>query len=620
MKLYQLVFFFVFGACRWCHGADRPNIVWLTTEDNSASWYRIYNPAHGVPMPNVEKLAKDGLVFNRAYSCAPVCSVARSTIISGCYAPRFGVQFHRNQVPGSMPKGLKMFPWYLKKVGYYTTNNSKEDYNFESSDKEGVWDESSNQATFRKRPEGQPFFHVQNYFKTHESQMFDKLPEEKMFIVKPEDVNLIPYHPDTKLFREKYAQYLTLNHMVDQEMGVIISQLESDGLLDDTFIFHFGDHGGVLPGSKGYAHNDGLQVAMVVYVPKNWEHLAPAPRGSRINGMVEFVDLAATVLNLAGVAIPQLMDGKAFLGREVHLEELNQRNVAFGYADRFDEKYDMVRFLRMGNFSYWRSYQPFSPDGLHNFYRYKQPAFREWRNLASQGRLDGKQQKLYQARHPEQLYDLSADPHETVDLAKDPKYKSILLQMRVEMQDRVKSMPDLGFYPEPDLLRQEIKDMADYGDRNKQSIGRLVDIADLQLLPFSKAEPEIIKAIQSKYHLERYWGLIACSAFGKQAIHLETEIKDIAWEDPNPLVRTRAAEFLGLMGNEDAMKIISNVLEKVKDPIDVNLILNTVAILKEAKGMRLDIGSLLEVHWTKMSRLVRHRLKYLLEDDLNLEK
>jgi HEAT repeat protein len=120
--------------------------------------------------------------------------------------------------------------------------------------------------------------------------------------------------------------------------------------------------------------------------------------------------------------------------------------------------------------------------------------------------------------------------------------------------------------------------------------------------------------------LERYWGLIACSTFGKQAIHLETEIKDIAWEDPNPLVRTRAAEFLGLMGNEDAMRIISNVLEKVKDPIDVNLILNTVALLKEVKGVNMNVGLLSDVHWTKMSGLVRHRLKYLLEDDLNLEK
>ena len=158
--------------------------------------------------------------------------------------------------------------------------------------------------------------------------------------------------------RQKYAQYLTMNNGIDKQMGRFIKQLEDDGLMDDTFIFHYGDHGGVLPGGKGYAHNDGLQVAMVVYVPKNWQHLAPAKSGSRIDGFVEFVDLSATVLNLAGIDIPKQIDGKPFLGKGVKLDELNKRDTTFGYADRFDEKYDHVRFLRKGkpvrcSFGHW---------------------------------------------------------------------------------------------------------------------------------------------------------------------------------------------------------------------------------------------------------------------------
>ena len=163
--------------------ASRPNIVWLTTEDNSANWYRLYNPKHGVAMPNVERLAKDGLVFNNAYSCGAVCSVARSTIISGCYAPRTGTQYHRNQIPVAMPEGLKMFPYYLRQAGYYTSNNSKEDYNYLPSDKEGVWDESSGKASFRNRTSDQPFFHVQNFGRTHESQLFGDLPEGQPYVV-----------------------------------------------------------------------------------------------------------------------------------------------------------------------------------------------------------------------------------------------------------------------------------------------------------------------------------------------------------------------------------------------------------------------------------------------------
>lgn len=590
---------------------DRPNIVWLTTEDNSANWYKLYNPEHGVRMPNVERLAKDGLVFNHAYSCGPVCSVARSTIISGCYGPRTGAQYHRRQVPVAMPEGVRMFPYYLRQAGYYTTNNSKEDYNYLPSDKEGVWDESSGKASFRRRTPGQPFFHVQNFGVTHESQLFGDLPKGKEYVVDPANVALFPYHPDTQVFREKYAQYLTLNSMADAEMGRIIKQLEEDGLLDDTFIFHYGDHGGVLPGGKGYAHNDGLQVAMVVYVPKNWQHLVPAPRGSRIDGTVEFVDLSATVLNLAGAEIPEGIDGTPFLGKGITLDELNSRDTAFGYAERFDEKYDMVRFFRKGKYSYWRSYQPFNFDGLHNFYRYKQPAFCEWRDLAKAGKLNPVQSAFYEARPPEQLFDLEKDPHEITNLADDPAYADILFDMRRALQKKVKSLPDLGFYPEPVMLSESGGDGAAFGKMHKQQIAKLVDIADLQLAPFPEARARVAKALRSPEATERYWAAITCSAFGDQAMEFEADLKRIASEDSNRLVRTRAAEFLGLTGAADPAPYIFAALANCDDPIEVNLILNSAVLLKDAAGVKFDMSLVEGADWTQLGGLVPHRISYL---------
>lgn len=591
--------------------AGRPNMVWLTTEDNSANWYRLYNPEHGVAMPNVERLAKDGLVFNNAYSCAPVCSAARSTIISGCYGPRTGAQYHRRQVPVAMPAGLKMFPFYLKQAGYYTSNNSKEDYNYLPSDKAGVWDASSGKASFRNRADGQPFFHVQNFGRTHESQLFGDLPKGEKYVVDPAEVELFPYHPDTTLFREKYAQYLTLNAMADAEMGSIIKQLEEDGLMDDTFIFHYGDHGGVLPGGKGYAHNDGLQVAMVVYVPENWKHLVPAPRGSRIDGFVEFVDLSATVLNLAGIDVPEGIDGEAFLGKGVALKELNQRDSAFGYAERFDEKYDMVRFLRKGKYSYWRNYQPFNFDGLHNFYRYKQPAFREWRDLANAGALNEAQSAFYKARPPEQLFDLEKDPHEINNLAADPAYSAVLVNMRHALREKVDALPDVGFYPESVMLTESGGDGAAFGIEHKARIKKLVDIADLQLTPFPEARARIAKALRSPDATERYWGAITCSAFGKQALEFEGELKRLAAEDPDRLVRTRAAEFLGLTGAADPTPYIFAALAECDDPIEANLILNTAALLQDTAGVEFDMSKAEGAAWTKMGGLVPHRANYL---------
>lgn len=614
MMQQRLLISLIAGAMLSCTAwakQDRPNIVWLTTEDNSANWYRLYNPEHGVEMPNLERLAKDGLVFNHAYSCGAVCSVARSTIISGCYGPRTGAQYHRRQEPVAMPEGLKMFPYYLRESGYYTTNNKKEDYNYLPTDKRGVWDESSPRASFRNRKSGQPFFHVKNCTRTHESQLFGDLPKGKDYIVDPADVQLFPYHPDTQLFREKYAQYLTLNRMADQEMGKTLRQLEEDGLMDDTFIFHYGDHGGVLPGGKGYAHNDGLQVAMVVYVPKNWQHLVPAPRGSRIDGIVEFVDLSATVLNLAGVDIPDEIDGEPFLGKGVTLKELNQRDTAYGYAERFDEKYDMVRFLRKGRYSYWRNYQPFNFDGLHNFYRYKQPAFVQWRDLARAGKLSDVQSAFYQSRPPEQLFDLEKDPHEINNLADDPAYADVLVQMRRALQEKEKSLPDVGFFPESVVLEEGAGQAAAFAEKNRKQIGQLIEIADLQLSPFPEAKQRIEKALASSVAEERYWGLITCSVFGDQALALSQSIKTLADEDPNRLVRTRAAEFLGLTGAGDPAPILFEVLEECEDPVEANLILNSMVLLRDGSGIEFDQSKAEGAAWTKLGGLVPHRVEYL---------
>jgi arylsulfatase A-like enzyme len=557
-------------------------------------------------------LAKNGIVFNNAYSCGPVCSSARSTIISGCYGPRTGAHWHRKQEAVKMPEGLRMFPYYLRQAGYYTTNNKKEDYNYLPSEKEGVWDESSTKATFRNRKPGQPFFHVKNHTITHESKLFGGLPKDvDGYTVDPSDVNIFPYHPDTPTFRDKYAQYLTLQTVMDSQVGETIAQLEEDGLMDDTFIFHYGDHGGVLPGGKGYAHNDGLQVAMVVYVPKNWKHLVPAKPGSRVDGFVEFVDLSATVLNLAGIEIPKGLNGKPFLGKGVTLKELNKRDTAFGYAERFDEKYDFVRFLRKGKYTYWRNYQPFNFDGLHNFYRYKQPAFVEWRDLANAGKLNEAKTAFYKARPPEQLFDLERDPHEVNNLADDPKYANVLLEMRRALQDKVKSLPDVGFFPEPVFLSESQGNGEAFGQKNKAQIAKLIDIADLQLRAFPEAKASIEKALNSKQPQERYWGFITCGAFGKQAAPFYAKAEKIAASDPNGLVRVRAAEFLGLAGAADPMPFIYDVLDKTSDPIEANLILNSVALLRDGAGVKVDPEYVKNAEWAKLGGLVKHRANYL---------
>ncbi|MDB2429805.1 sulfatase [Akkermansiaceae bacterium] len=589
---------------------DKPNIVWIVSEDNSAKWLRLYNEG-GAPMPYVERLARVGITFNNAFSCAPVCSVARSTIISGCYAPRLGAQYHRKQATVAMPDGLKMFPWYLRKNGYHTTNNSKEDYNFHPADKKGVWDASSRKANYKNRKPGQPFFHVQNFGTTHEGKTFGD-PLKFQLKTDPAKVRLAAYHPDTPVFRRSYAHYLD-NHMtVDTQIGAFLKKLEIDGLLDDTFIFYYGDHGGVMPGSKGYANESGLRVPMVVSVPKNWQHLAPTPTRTRVDGFVEFVDLSATVLNLAGVEIPTAIDGKPFLGKGVTLEELNKRDQSFGYADRFDEKYDLVRTLRKGKFRYSRNYQPFNFDGLYNEYRYKQTPFAQWRELYLAGKLNAAQEQFFKARPAETLYDLSSDPDEVKNLASDPAHQKTLLELRALLQKRLKGMPDLSFYPEPVFLKTATDNPVAFGQKHKSEIAKLIETADLSLKSFEEAKERIATALDSKNPWERYWGLIVCSSFGKQAAPFYEQAKKLAADDAEPLVRTRAAEFLGLTGQQDPRPVLTEVLNATEDHILANLILNTVVVLQDSKpGYKFD-ASKLTASWVNNKKAeVASRVLYL---------
>ncbi|MFP6900634.1 MAG: sulfatase, partial [Opitutales bacterium] len=326
------------------HAAKRPNVVFLVSEDNSVHYLRHYGAQFGA-MPAVEKLAAEGLTFNHAFSNAPVCSVARSTLATGALAPRIGFQYHRKSALANLPKGLKPWTFYLRKAGYYCTNNKKTDYNFLVSMKE-VWDQSSGKASWRNRPdEDMPFFHMQSFAQCHESSLHfpAALMETEQTKTPRGEVQLHPYHPDTATFRYTHARYFDRMGVVDQLIGKVVATLEADDLLEDTFVFYFGDHGGVLPRGKGYAYESGLHVPLVVRIPENFKRLADHKRGSRTDGFVSFIDFGPTVLNLAGIEPPKQMDGKAFLGKGTTAEELSTRDETFGYADRFDEKYDFVR-------------------------------------------------------------------------------------------------------------------------------------------------------------------------------------------------------------------------------------------------------------------------------------
>lgn len=560
--------------------ADRPNIVWVLSEDNSKHFLKMFDES-GAATPNIERLAAEGLAFDHAFSCSPVCSVARTTLMTGIYAPRIGTQFHRKMKTVTLPEGWQLWPWYLRNEGYYTSNNSKTDYN--TAGNEGVWDESSRSASWRKRTDDdQPFFHMHTFRQSHESSLHfsKKNMESNRTDTDPASIKLADYHPDTKTFRYTYARYHDRMKVIDGKVGELVAQLEADGLLEDTFIFYFGDHGGVLPGSKGYAKETGLHVPLVVRIPEKWKHLTDAVIGTRVKGFVSFVDFGPTVLHLGGTAIPDQLDGRPFLGKGVSMTEVNRRDTAFGYADRFDEKYDMIRTIRKGRYKYVRNFQPHYPDGLQNNYRYKMLAFEEWRVLFDAGKLTTAQSQFFQPKLAEALYDIESDPYEITNLAKNPSLQKKRTELHDLLNSRLTEWRDLSFYPENYMVAKAVDAPLAFSEKHSAETVKIIRVADLQLNKFVDARPKLELLLKSEDRWERYWGLMSCSSFGAAAEGFVPLAKRLL-DDAEPVVRIRAAEFLGGINAADPRPTLMDVLRETESSETALIALNTVGYLRD---------------------------------------
>jgi arylsulfatase A-like enzyme len=519
--------------------------------------------------------------------------VARSTLATAMLAPRGGFQYHRKSAMAKLPPGYKPWSAMLRANGYFATNQRKTDYNFVHDMKE-LWDKGPANAAWRGRPsKDTPFFHMQSFGQSHESSLHfpQRVMDNEKTTHDPAKVKLAPYHPDTPTFRYTHARYLDRQQVIDGQIGAVVKQLAADGLLEDTFIFYFGDHGGVLPRGKGYAYESGLHVPLVIRIPENFKHLVDHKRNTRTDGFVNFTDFGPTVLHLAGLKPHALMDGKAFLGKGISAKALAARNTTFGYADRFDEKYDLVRTMRIGKYFYMRNLQGFYPDALQNNYRYRMLAFTEWRELFNVGKLNAAQSQFHQRRPAEQLYDVEADPHQIRDLASDPKHALVLNTLRTALQKKLRDVNDLSFYPESHMVKAALGNGPAYGKKHSEEIARLADIADLGILPFARAQKPLAKAMASGNPWERYWACTTAAVIGQVAKPLVPNAKKLL-KDENLMVRMRAAEFLGSIKAADPMPTLIGILNTATTEQELNLTFNAVVYLRDYKGYKFDTSKL----------------------------
>jgi hypothetical protein len=354
------------------------------------------------------------------------------------------VDLEGNHVPlysAVIPPYVKCFTEYLRKAGYYCTNNYKTDYQFAAP--VTAWDANSRKATWKNRKPGQPFFAVFNDMVTHESRIWMNADLEQT--VNPKKVPVPPFFPDNTIVRTDIARNYSNIELLDKHIGEKLDDLKKAGLLDKTIIFFFSDHGGPLPKEKREYTEDGLHVPFMVRFPHG-------KGAGYVEDMISFVDIAPTVLSLAGIPIPEYMQGQAFLGDQ---KAKTPRKYIFGSADRFDNISDRCRSISDGRYYLVKNFHPELPAYKDLAYRKNIPTMRELLRERDLGALNADQMYWFRKhKTPEELYDTKTDPHCIHNLIDDPKYASKIEELRPVLLNWVKESHDLGAVPEARMVER----------------------------------------------------------------------------------------------------------------------------------------------------------------------
>ncbi|WP_339924979.1 sulfatase [uncultured Cyclobacterium sp.] len=553
MKNIIYLFLLLSGvACETKHKeVGKPNILWISHEDLGPI-YGCYGDEYA-STPTIDELAAKSIRFTQVFSNAPICAPARSTLITGMYAVSLGTQHLRSTIP--VPESMKILPEVLREAGYYTSNNVKTDYNFSH---EGRWNESSKEAHWRNRPEGKPFFSVFNFMITHEGPTNALRPEDTSNLTThhdPAKAVLPPHLPDSPKMREIWAHMYDLLEVFDGQVKDLLSQLEEDGLLDETIVFLFADHGHGLPGHKRWLDNAGLQVPFILHVPDKYKHLVENISGPESDRLVSFVDFAPTTLSLAGANVPEMMEGNDFLREE-------ENKYAFGYRDRADDCYEVARSVYDGRYLYIRHFMPQLPYFQNALIFNKGGSYTEMNRLREAGQLTDAAKKMYATKPVEILFDLQEDPLEQNNLAFMPEYEKKVAELAGKMDDWMIQNRDTGLLTEGIMMQQasqaEESVYAISRAYSEESFKEVLKVA--KMVGKIKQLSEVIPHLESENDAVRFWALIGIDAFEGDTGLLTAKIQEML-SDEVPAVAAKAAEILiKYEENKAAYEVLSDLL------------------------------------------------------------
>ncbi|WP_375587772.1 sulfatase [Flagellimonas aurea] len=429
---------------------NQKNIVWIVCEDISP-YLGSYGDAT-VHTPNLDALAKSGVRYTRVYTTAGVCAPSRSSIITGMNQISIGTSHMRTKNrPSLMPEGVpsysavlqvgvKAFPEYLREAGYYTTNNAKEDYQFEEP--VTVWDESSVAASYQNRAPNQLFFSVFNFAISHESQIIS--PPDSLYHRADEMVLPLYYENTAQMRHDKAALYTRIQQM-DSDVGELIAQLKEDGVYEDSYVIFYSDHGGNLPWMKREILERGLHIPFIVKHPKGNN------AGTVNNDLISSIDFAPSMLSIADVDIPENMQGKAFLGSK---KSHTKNQYVFAGRDRMADKYDRVRSVSDGTFRYVYNFHPEIPKYQDLAYRKQMASMKEIISMRDAGTIKNPYLlDWFNTPKPvEELYYTAKDPDEVHNLANNKAYDGKKEELKKVLFQWMEEVGDLGAMSEKDMV------------------------------------------------------------------------------------------------------------------------------------------------------------------------
>jgi arylsulfatase A-like enzyme len=539
----------------------KPNILWITIEDTSPQFLGCYGNSDA-STPVIDKLADQGVRFTNAFSTGTVCSPSRTAIITGVKVYEAGTGNHRSKYP--VPDYIKGFPHYLQKAGYYTSNNQKTDYNVanEAQFIKEAWNESSNKAGWWNRQPGQPFFAVFNYNESHQSRtmtmtydwylenVLDHLSAEDR--IGENDFELPPFYRDSPEMRKQFARVYNSIKLTDNRVGELLNRLETDHLKDSTIIFFYADHGEGMPRGKTNGINYGYRVPFVIWFPETYKHLSPwGTEGVITDELVDFSDLAPTIISLAGGEIPGHMSGRPYLGaqRKEPVEHLNLS------SDRSDNGIDMVRTVTDGRYVYSRNYLPFIYEARYIRYMEIGEIKQLMRDDLAAGNLNPLQGSLFEDRPAEFLFDIENDVWETRNLVTDAEHQPVLDLMRDRLNSEVIESRDVMFLPEYEigLLVDSTTAYEFRLDETNYPLEAIYESASLSGFRGKDITKKQMEWLESPNNIIRYWAVLGLRSQSNDDLEPYSEtIAQMMDDEYPPVAVTASAIAWELSGSKQA--------------------------------------------------------------------